>query len=276
MAKYRRKMRKPKRRARKARKTYRAKRAKRGVTKRVVKKLIASSEQLLNTDTMDYTAAIYTYNSPGGLRWWAWAPGNPNNTLGSMWDRTAASQFGEMSIGNYMKVRKWWIKGMISQEAPLAGYSPALNSTAGYIDVYFGKYRYETARVGDLVPDFYQDGTTFINPTGAKAEMMIPMNKNKYVIYWHKRIKVGTSTVATTAYRFSIPCTQYILKNRKLFYGPGGGLGNNLPQSNDAEFCTVWAVFHPSAGILGPPSSNVPAMGTWSMTCSSTASYHAL
>jgi len=178
-----------------------------------------------------------------------------------------------MSVGNYIRVKSWSIKCLLSQEAPVAPKVLGVNGLAGFIDIYFGKLRYDSVPVGSGLNDMYQDGTLLVTPTGDKAEMMIPMNKNMYIVYWHKRIKVGTSTVATTAYRFTIPCTKYILRNRKLYYGPVGG-GGNLPISPDASNCSVWATFHPSAGVLGPAGASDDAVTPWSMQCTANATYH--
>lgn len=273
MAKYSRKYGRklPKRRARRARKQYRVKR---GMTKRAVKKLIKRDQQYLNTDTQEFTSWIYDKPVSTPVDWFAWAPGNPANTGGSMWARNQTDQFGEMSVGNYIRIKSWNIKCIISQESPIAPYATATNSTAGFIDVFFGKYRYENAPIDPLLTGFLQDGTLLVTPNGNKMEMMIPMNKNKHIVYWHKRFKVGTSAVSTVAYRFTIPCTKYILKNRKLYYGPTTALSPaNLPIDSDATNLSVWATFHPAAGTI-QTSPSVHLVGQWSMSCSTTATYH--
>ena len=130
-------------------------------------------------------------------------------------------------------------------------------SLLGYVDVYLCRYLQSTVPVTGTLASWYMDGQTPVTPKGFQDELMMPLNKNGYKVYAHRRVKVGQSTVPSSATypanndfdlckTFSFDVTRYVCKDRRIrFNGP-----NQQSEDNMLITLSLVAVYHPAIGDL--------------------------
>jgi hypothetical protein len=267
MAKYRRKNRVLRRRrprgtrARAVRKMYRAK------FRRRVQKIIDRSLKNTPTQVIRNTAAICTINdlSPTVKTWFTFTPGIDvfKRNMGS------SVNINYPFEGQSIKIKKWWIKGTIQYDAAGLVSTTLSQSEVGYVDLYLMRTRLEFGTPNTRLPDMYQSGVEALPCDGARRETLLPINKNSYRIYAHKRFKMGASWVRqdsvpvvsvneqnndfSYARNFSFDVTKYIGKNHIVRYKE-----NEEPaQDNLLSTLTLVAVWHPACGDLGTPALGV-------------------
>jgi len=259
-----------------------------------VNAIIARNTENKITQSLSYTAPVNqivsTYNISGNILTYNAFVWNPGDTIFTINQGTNLQQ----RIGNKIKVKRWIIKGFVepnplfSQAPPsytsilnpnppppyqttynLTGICP--NSQLGYVDIYFGKYMANIDPIDTQLLDFYQSGATSISPTYVSAEKLYRVNNDVYKIYYHKRLRLGSTTVVasnatpktdptfsqangfSTTRSFGFDVTKYICKNKVLTYDENAG----IPQNADIQNLTLFAVFHPASGDMSPVQAAV-------------------
>lgn len=254
-----------------------------------VQKIIASNIENKYTSSVDYRADVSTVtrtrDATGAFltsaAHYVWAPGS---SLSAGMFNIAQGTNIQQRIGNKIKIKRWIIKGMI-QPNPDFEQAPAVPSTApppapggtatgisqnsfcGYIDLYFGRRMDNLQPVGNDLNKFYQNGALDITPVGNLQELLYPVNKDLYKVYFHKRFKVGagngfSGSGPTLAYdpqplvpgangfgltkSFGFDVCKYICKNKVLSFDES----DTTPQNDSIENVCIWAIFHPAAGNM--------------------------
>ena len=174
--------------------------------------------------------------------------------------------------GASCKIKKWWIKGSIQYQPDNLVSLTLGQSEVGYVDLYLMKTRNETAAVDNKLEHFYQSGTQTFAVKGQRAEMLWPINQNTYMIYAHRRFKMGASWVRqdsipavsvneqnndfSFAKNFSIDVTKYVGKNRVIRYQDD----QEASQDSLLKCLSLVAVFHPACGDLGSPAAGITGL----------------
>jgi len=173
-------------------------------------------------------------------------------------------------VGNQIKLKRWIIKGQIHPDSIFMTSLTTLmpNTNCGYIDIYFGRLT-NNEEVNNLLPNFLDNGSTSVAPTGAQNQIFKPVNKDAYKIYYHRRFKMSPSITSTTTggtsggslvpnndfslvKTFGFDVCKYICKNAILKFDDA----NTTPQSGIIRQLAMWATWTPAIGdmvITAPP-----------------------
>jgi len=134
--------------------------------------------------------------------------------------------------------------------------------------VYFGKLLKNTSVVANTLDKFYQNGALNTSPSCLSTDMLNPISKDKYKVYYHRRFKMGAASdpdtysgTASTAQQhpasndfklsqtFGFDVCKYILKNKHLKYEDNVQTSPYSPPNNaDIQNLTLWATFTPQTG----------------------------
>jgi len=230
-----------------------------------VQKIIASNVENKYTNTLTYNDGVARTDAASAYSFFTWSPGQ---------DATGSRLFnlenglGEGNrIGNDIKLKRWIIKGIIQ---PVRTATDVLvNSNVGYVDVYFGKLMKNTTQVANTLSRLYQNGNTATTPACKSTDMLNPLNKDTYKVYYHRRFKMGAAsdpdtysgTAATAAEHpasndfklsqtFGFDVCKYILKNKQLKYDDGLTTASPFIPPNNADIVnlTLWATYTPQTG----------------------------
>lgn len=222
---------------------------------------------------------VYTYT------FFTWAVGQQTNPTTQQLFNIPQGTAQNQRVGNTIKLKRWVIKGMISPNifGTLAPYT-----ALGYVDVYFGRLKLNTKEITEQLSDLYQNGSTSITPQMKQTDILNPINKDVYKIYYHRRFKTGTSGIqgANTSlplasepvnndykltHTFGFDVCKYVCKDRKITFGDG----NNTPLDVDIATLTLFATFTPFTGQAfnntTPANQSLPTYMT--MSCTSYAEY---
>lgn len=257
---------------------------------RIVKSVIAKNVENKFTLTKTYQAPVGNVINSGlpnlyYYTFFTWAVGNQANATTQQLFNIPQGTAQNNRIGNTIKVKRWIIKGMISPNifGTLAPYT-----ALGYVDVYFGRLKLNTKEITEQLSDLYQNGSTSITPQMKQTDILNPINKDVYKIYYHRRFKTGTSGIqgANTSlplasepvnndykltHTFGFDVCKYLCKDRKITFGDG----NNTPLDVDIATLTLFATFTPFTGQAfnntTPVNQSLPTYMT--MSCTSYAEY---
>ncbi|UYD39118.1 MAG: capsid protein [Wigfec virus K19_525] len=231
--------------------------------KTMVKKEIAGNIENKFTTTKVYSAPVGNVFNSGipnvySYTFYVWCPSQQTNATTQQLFNIPLGPNQNNRIGNSIKIKRWVIKGMISPNifGTLAPYT-----ALGYVDVYFGRLKLNTKDVTDQLPDLYQNGGSSITPTMKNTDILLPLNKDVYKVYYHRRFKTGTSGIqgANTSlplasepvnndykltHTFGFDVCKYICKDRKITFSDM----NNTPLDIDLASLTLWATFTPFTG----------------------------
>lgn len=222
---------------------------------------------LKNTPTVSYKTEYPICEAPSGgplppKLWFGWTPGQATFEM----NPTGTSAYP--TEGDSLKIKKWFIKGQVCPLNPGTYVNPLIltQSLLGYVDIYLCRYLNVSAPVNSDLKDWYMDGNVPVTPTGNQDELLLPLNKNFYKVYAHRRMKVGQAAVGTVGTypanndfdlcrTFSFDVTKYVCKDRRIRFN---GLNQ---QSEDAilRTLTLVALFHPAVGDLGQGSGTGPS-----------------
>lgn len=184
------------------------------------------------------------------------------------WDnnvwKIAQGGTNDQRVGNKIKMKRWIIKGQIQPDTAGIQFNDSTGyikqSYQGYITVYFGRLT-NAGAVDPALPHFLDSGNGALAPLGTSTEMMLPVNKDLYKIYWRKTFKVGASygpNASTTqspnndfalTRTFGFDVCKHILKNYILKFNDGD------QRSSDAMLSRLafWAVWRPAIGSMSNP-----------------------
>jgi len=98
-------------------------------------------------------------------------------------------------IANKIKMKKWIIKGQIIPNYPGIAFTESAflaRSYQGYITLFFGR-RNDTGAIDGSLFQLLDNGASSLAPAGSSTEMMLPINKEVYKVYWKKTFKMGAS-----------------------------------------------------------------------------------
>jgi len=217
---------------------------------------------------------VYTYT------FFTWAPGQVTNPTTQQLFNIPQGTAQNNRVGNSIKIKRWIIKGMVSPNifGTLAPYT-----ALGYVDVYFGRYKLNTKEITSDLGDLYQNGSAAITPAMRQTDILNPLNKDIYKVYYHRRFKTGTSGIqgANTSlplasepvnndykltHTFGFDVCKYICKDRKITFSDA----NNTPLDVDITTLTLFATFTPFTGQAfnntTPAGQSLPTYMTMSAT----------
>lgn len=228
-----------------------------------VQKIISSNVENKFTETLSYNDAVARTDSTSTYKFFKWTPGA--DATGSRLFNLQQYNTAGTRIGNTIKLKRWIIKGLIQPVVSTA--TTMTNSYVGYVDVYFGKLMANTTPPSNLLTNFYQNGATAITPSCTSKDMLNPINKDKYKVYYHRRFKMGASSDAKTydttgnpeyhpgnndfklSQTFGFDVCKFILKNKHLKYNDSANTTPFEPPDNaDVLNLTLWATFTPQTG----------------------------
>ena len=236
-----------------------------------VNKIIARNVENKMTTSYTTTATVCTKATTGLPQWFLVKDWNVK--LFTIAQGAAEQQ----RIGNQIKLKRWVIKGII--EPVISETRQFTYSNVGYVDVYFGKLMKNTAPPSNALTDLYQNGATATTPMCKSSDMLNPLNKDNYKVYYHRRFKMGYASDYNTynaasgsnehpanndfkvSQTFGFDVCKYILKNKSLKYpdiSPTSPPATYYPPDNaDVVNLTVWATWTPlTSNSVGASTSS--------------------
>lgn len=238
-----------------------AKRGPRSTFTQRVNQIISRNVENKFTDTIKYNDAV-SRSVSGVYTFFAWTPGA--DATGSKLFNLDIGARQNSRIGNTIKLKRWIIKGLIQPVISTVTTMP--NSFVGYVDIYFGKLLRNTSPPLNTLVDLYQNGSDASAPTCSSTDMLNPLNKDKYKVYYHKRFKMGAASDSSTytstdnptypanndfklSQTFGFDVCKYILKNKSLKFDDFSSTTTLLaPDNPDIRNLTLWATFTPQSG----------------------------
>lgn len=241
--------------------------------KTMVKKEIAGNIENKFTITRAYQAPVGNVQNTGipnvyNYTFYVWCPSAQTSATTQQLFNIPQGTAQNNRIGNSIKIKRWIIKGMISPNVfgNLAPYT-----ALGYVDIYFGRLRLNTKDVTNQLSDLYQNGGSSTTPSMSQTDILLPLNKDIYKVYYHRRFKTGTSGVNAAStllplasepvnndykltHTFGFDVCKYICKDRKVTFSDT----NNTPLDVDLASLTLWATFTP---FTGQAFNNTTAVG---------------
>jgi len=253
--------------------------------------------QIISRNTENKFTSTITVNNPVAvlsseqLNFFVWTPG-ADTTNHRLFNLPVGTSEGNR-IGNTIKLKRWIIKGLIQPKYENSTSAPLDPTNVGYVDIYFGKYLKTNAPISTTLSGLYQNGATTATPTCKSTDMLNPLNKDLYKVYYHKRFKMGLASDSYSyanntsgqpnlvhpanndfkvSQTFGFDVCKYILKNKSLKYNDGGITSPYEPPQNvETENLSVWATFTPIQGAVNLTGSD--AFSLWHIDCLSYAEY---
>jgi len=260
-----------------------------------VNQIISRNNENKFTSTIAINNPISVFIGSGAYNFFVWTPGADvvNYRLFNL--PVGASEGNR--IGNTIKLKRWIIKGLIQPKFNAGSGSPLngrtlVNSYVGYVDIYFGKYLKNSGVVSPALTGLYQNGAQQSTPSCKSTDMLNPLNKDAYKVYYHRRFKMGSAsdsqTYASTdpstthpgnndfkvSQTFGFDVCKYILKDKNLKFNDGGITSPYEPPQNiDVANLTVWATFTPLAGQTSVDGGGTTGYNFWYIDALSYAEY---
>ena len=237
-----------------------------------VNQIISRNVENKFTTTLHYNDAVARINADSSYTFFSWTPGK--DATGSRLFNLPTGDILASRIGNTVKLKRWVIKGLI--QPVISNTTTMTNSNVGYVDIYFGRYLRNTAPVDNTLLGLYQNGVSTITPTCLSRDMLNPMNKDKYKVYYHRRFKMGAASNPDTysgtpstasanpasndfklSQTFGFDVCKFILKNKHLKYDDfiAAGTPYNPPDDANIVNLTLWATYTPQTGQATGASS---------------------
>jgi len=255
-----------------------------------VKAIISSNIENKFTSTITVNNPVALLSSEQ-LNFFVWTPGQ-DTTNHRLFNLPVGTSEGNR-IGNTIKLKRWIIKGLIQPKYENSTSAPLSPTNVGYVDIYFGKYLKTNAPISTTLTGLYQNGATTATPTCKSTDMLNPLNRDLYKVYYHKRFKMGLASDSYSyvnnvaglpdlihpanndfkvSQTFGFDACKYILKNKSLKYNDGGITAPYEPPQNvETENLSVWATFTPIQGAVNLTGSD--AISLWHIDCLSYAEY---
>jgi len=232
-----------------------------------VKSIISANTENKFTATLTYqdgVARVTRAASVDTYKFYNWSPGA--DSTGSRLFNLAWGSGEGSRVGNTIKLKRWIIKGIIQPSVSTVDTLP--NSFVGYVDIYFGRLLKNTSAVSNTLDKLYQNGNSSTSPQCISTDMLNPLNKDHYKVYYHRRFKMGAASdpdtysgTASTAQQhpasndfklsqtFGFDVCKYILKDKHLKYDDATNVSPYEPPNNaDVANLTLWATFTPQTG----------------------------
>jgi len=249
-----------------------------------VQAIISANVENKFTDTLTYNDAIARTDATSVYTFFSWTPGK--DATGSRLFNITPSTGQVGRVGNTIKLKRWIIKGLI--QPVISATTTMTNSNVGYVDVYFGKLMKNTVPPANTLTQLYQNGNSATTPTCLSTDMLNPLNKDLYKVYYHRRFKMGSAsdtdtysgTPATASQHpanndfklsqtFGFDVCKYILKNKHLKYNDFIASPYMPPDNADIVNLTIWATYTPQTG----QATGASAKTLYNIDCLSYAEY---
>jgi len=233
-----------------------------------VQSIISRNNENKFTSTISYNDAVARTDANSAYTFFNWSPGK--DATGSRLFNLLNNSTEGARIGNQILLKRWIIKGLI--QPVVSNTTTMLNSFVGYVDVYFGKLLKNTTQVASSLDKLYQNGVSTTTPTCVSTDMLNPLNKDNYKVYYHKRFKMGAASDYSTydadghtghpanndfklSQTFGFDVCKYILKNKHLKFEDNPSSPYSPPNNADIVNLTIWATFTPQTGQATGASS---------------------
>lgn len=232
-----------------------------------VNALIARNVENKKTPVAQALSPVCSINTAGTITWYAL-----NNWHTNVW-KVPQGVGQSQRIGNKIKMKKWIIKGQITPNFPGFNFSENLyvgRSYQGYLTLFFGR-RTDVGAVDGSLFQLLDNGSGSQAPAGSSTEMMLPINKEVYKVYWKKTFKMGASYASNSSLNqspnndfnltrtFGFDVCKHILKNRILQFNDT----DQSPSDRDLQRVAVWAIWRPAIGSISNPSIGVAAVNSF-------------
>jgi len=250
---FRRRPKKPK--AKKAKKVYAS--SKRPNLVQLIKRVISGQVETKCSSVYNYEAPIA---DTAGL-YTSWQFFLVNNFMSTAPFEIHQNNAQNGRVGNEIKLKKWVIKGVIAPVNSTFQTNEALSlehSYQGYVTIFFGR-RTDSNPVTSDLGSLFQAGNSSRAPMGRREDLMTPVNKDLYKIYYRRRFKVGASSGQNSSTNvmpnndfdmcktFGFDVCKHIMKNATIKYNDASTYANHQVL-RDLAF---WAIFTPAIGELG-------------------------
>lgn len=228
---------------------------------RIVKSVVSRNVETKKTTVAQAVAPVCQINLTGQVNWYAL--GNWHTNVWRILQGSGQSQ----RVGNHLKMKRWIIKGQIQPNFPGIAFTENLyvaRSYQGYLTIFFGR-RNDTGAVDGSLFQLLDNGSSSIAPAGTSTEMMLPINKEVYKVYWKKTFKMGASYGPNASLQqspnndfaltrtFGFDVCKHIFKNRVLKYNDG----DQFTTDRDLQRVAVWAIWRPAIGSIANPNIGV-------------------
>ena len=250
---FRRRPKKPK--AKKAKKVYAT--SKRPNLVQLIKRVISGQVETKCSSVYNYEAPVA--DTAGSYTSWNFFLAN--NFMSTPPFQISQSNAQNGRVGNEIKLKKWIIKGVIAPYNSSFQVTEALSlerSFQGYVTIFFGRRTDSNELTADL-PSLFQAGNSSRAPMGRREDIMTPINKDLYKVYYRRRFKVGCSSGQNASTNvlpnndfdmcktFGFDVCKHIMKNAIIKYNDTSIYANHQIL-RDLAF---WAIFTPAIGELG-------------------------
>ena len=241
-----------------------------------VNQIISRNVENKFTNTIIYNDAVArctTVSSVDTFTFFTWSPGA--DVTGARLFNINPGTLQNTRIGNTIKLKRWVIKGII--EPVISETRQFTYSNVGYVDVYFGKLLKNTAPPSNTLEKLYQNGGSATTPACKSSDMLNPLNRDQYKVYYHRRFKMGYASDYNTynaasgsnehpanndfkaSQTFGFDVTKYILKNKPLKFPDYSALPATFvpPDNPDIVNLTIWATWTPlTSNSVGASTSS--------------------
>jgi len=239
---------------------------------------------IISRNVENKVSTSLNFNSPICI----WSGINPNwfiynwNTNFNMLQGTSQNT----RIGNTIKLKRWILKGQIAprfEVNPSTSTSTNLRySNQGTCKLFLLK-RKNGDDCGNYLPQLFQNGSSYFDPTGTSFDQLLPINKDHYKVYWSRSFKLSPSQPidATSGQNlfwanndfkcvanFGLDITKYIGKNAHLKYDDNTNLCELPPTMKGLTLAAIWC---PYVGAMVSTPSN--SLSYYQLTFSSHYEY---
>jgi len=101
-----------------------------------------------------------------------------------------------MRVGDSVKLKRWIIKGFITpNDAILPGTTPTPYDPKGFqgtVKLMLLKTR-NNIQIDNALSQLLQNGNSSVNPLGKQSDKLMPINTDKYKIYWSREFKMAAA-----------------------------------------------------------------------------------
>ena len=175
-----------------------------------VQAIISRNNENKFTSTLTTVNPVALSSPLGPFNFFVWSPGQDVVNY-RLFNLPVGAGEGQR-IGNTIKLKRWIIKGVIHPKANVNSDVMLINAYIGYVDIYFGKYLKTNAPISPTLGALYQNGGTTTTPSAKCTDMLMPVNKDLYKVYYHRRFKMGAASDVLT-YAGTLPSVRNAANN---------------------------------------------------------------
>jgi len=246
-----------------------AKKARKNYKKKPVLSFAKRVNAIISRNVETKTSSVYNYESPvadssfTSTGVWNWFL--VNQFMNSIPFQISQGTGQNQRIGNTIKMKRWLIKGVIAPTNSTFQITEGNNlahSYQGYVTIFFGR-RTDSNDVTSDLGSLFQAGNSSRGPMGRREDLMTPVNKDLYKVYYKRTFKLGAASGQTSSinimpnndfdmcHTFGFDVTKHIMKNATIKFNDTSVYANHQVL-RDLAF---WAIWTPAIGQLA--NSNV-------------------